>query len=312
MYCTARDITERKQLEDSAREAEELLGLSFDHSPVGMTLTTADHRTLRINRAFAHMLGYTVEELLASSDPKQVTHPDDRAIDEEGVRALADGDTNTARWEKRYVHADGHIVSAMVSVSLLRYPDGTPRLLIAQIEDISERKLMERRLRELADHDSLTGLRNRRTFDQAMRLQVGRCQRYGERATLLLIDLDAFKKINDTHGHKSGDDVLKAVAGAIKHRLRTTDFAARIGGDEFAVLVPHTSDGKATAVARGIERAIAETAVQTGTTAVHPRASIGIATIDENTHDAGAVLAQADRAMYAVKRSRATGTAPTN
>ncbi len=312
VYCTARDITERKQLEDSVREAEELLALSYDESPLGMTLTAPGQAPLRINRAFADMLGYTVEELRASSDPKHITHPDDRAIDEENVRALIDGDTNAARWEKRYVHADGHIVSAMVSVSLLRHPDGTPRLLIAGIEDISERKLMEQRLRQLADHDSLTGLRNRRTFDEAMLLQVGRSQRYGEKAILLLIDLDAFKKINDTHGHKTGDDVLKAVAGAIKHRVRTTDFAARIGGDEFAVLLPHTSDSKAGAVARDIEQVIAETTIQAGATAIHPSASIGIGTIDENTRDTEAALAQADRAMYTAKRKKPTDTAATN
>ena len=305
VYCTARDVTERRQLEDSVREAEELLALSFDHSPLGMTLTAPGQRTLRVNRAFADMLGYTVDEMLASQDPKHVTHPDDRAVDEENVRALVGGDADAARWEKRYIHADGHTVSALVSVTLLRHRDGTPRLLIAQIEDITERKRMEQRLRQLADHDSLTGLRNRRTFEEAVILQVGRCQRYGEKATLLLIDLDGFKQINDTHGHQTGDDVLKAVADAIRARVRTTDFAARIGGDEFAVLLPHTSNGKAACVAREIQRVIDETTINVGATAVHPRASIGIATVDEGTPGAEAAIVEADRAMYAVKRRKA-------
>jgi diguanylate cyclase (GGDEF)-like protein/PAS domain S-box-containing protein len=219
------------------------------------------------------MLGYTVEELHAREDPKEVTHPDDRAADADHVRGLVDGDANAAQWEKRYIHADGHTVLALVSISVLRYPDGTPRVLIAQIEDITERKQMEQRLRQLADHDSLTGLRNRRTFEEAVILQVGRCQRYGEKATLLLIDLDGFKQINDTHGHKAGDDVLKAVALAIGERVRKTDFTARIGGDEFAVLLPHTSNGKAVAIARAIETAIAQTTIDVGTTTLHPCAS---------------------------------------
>src|ERR1039458_8832119 len=164
---------------------------------------------------------------------------------------------------------------------------------------------MEQRLRQLADHDSLTGLRNRRTFEEAVILQVGRCQRYGEKATLLLIDLDGFKQINDTHGHQTGDDVLKAVADAIRARVRTTDFAARIGGDEFAVLLPHTSNGKAACVAREIQRVIDETTINVGATAVHPRASIGIATVDEGTPGAEAAIVEADRAMYAVKRRKA-------
>jgi diguanylate cyclase (GGDEF)-like protein len=186
----------------------------------------------------------------------------------------------------------------------LRHSDGTPRVLIAQIEDITERKLMEQRLRQLADHDSLTGLRNRRIFEEAVILQVGRCQRYGEKATVLLIDLDDFKQINDAHGHKAGGDMLKAVAAAIKQRVRATDYPARVGGDEFAVLLPHTDNGKAAVVARGVERAIADTTIQVGATALHPRASIGIATIDESTPDAEAALLQADRAMYAAKRHK--------
>lgn len=161
-------------------------------------------------------------------------------------------------------------MSALVSVSLLRHPDGTLRVLIAQIEDITERKRLEEGLRQLADHDSLTGLRNRRSFDQAMMVQVARCRRYGEQASLLLIDLDGFKQINDTHGHKTGDDVLKAVAGAIEERVRTTDFAARIGGDQFAVLLAHTGNANAAFVAREVERVIAETTVQAEAITLNP------------------------------------------
>ena len=121
----------------------------------------------------------------------------------------------------------------------MRDRDGAPLHYIAQLQDISERKRLEEHLRHLADHDPLTGLRNRRLFEHDLRLQVARSRRYGEQAALMVIDLDDFKRVNDRHGHKVGDDTLKAVARALTRRLRETDLVARLGGDEFAVLLPH-------------------------------------------------------------------------
>jgi PAS domain S-box-containing protein len=147
-YATARDVTERKRMEDALREAEELLALSFEHSPLGMTLNSPDREVLRINRAFAEMLGRSVDELLADPDPKSFTHPDDVALDEANLRPLFDGEAHVAQWEKRYIHADGHTVWALVSVSLLRHADGSPRHLVSQVEDIANRRRMEEALRQ--------------------------------------------------------------------------------------------------------------------------------------------------------------------
>ncbi len=140
VYASGRDVTERRQMEDAQREAEELLSLSFEHSPLGMTLNSPDRRVMRLNRAFADMLGYSTEELIADEARKIVTHPDDLPDDEANLRALLKGTTELAQWEKRYIHADGHVVWALISVSALRHADGSPRLLISQIKDISARK----------------------------------------------------------------------------------------------------------------------------------------------------------------------------
>ena len=125
--------------------------------------------------------------------------------------------------EKRYFTAQGHLIWVGLAVSLVRDEAGRPVHFISQITDISERKRMETKLRRLADHDSLTGLWNRRRFEDELQRQVGRCQRYGERAALLLTDLDGFKDVNDTFGHKAGDDLLKVVATGLRARLRHTD-----------------------------------------------------------------------------------------
>jgi PAS domain S-box-containing protein len=147
IYLTAQDVTEQKQLEQSLRDAEELLSLSFEHSPLGMTLNSPDGQLLRVNHAFADMLGQPVKALLGDPEPARHTHPGEGAVERKHLDALLRGDTDLAQWEKRFLHSDGHTVWARVSVSLLRHSDGTPRHLISQVEDITERKRMEDELR---------------------------------------------------------------------------------------------------------------------------------------------------------------------
>ena len=137
---TVQDVTERMRIEHSLRDAEQLLALAFDRSPLGMTVSTPDRRVVRLNQALADMLGYSVQELMTNQQPTRYTHPDDHAVDREQIRALLDGDKHYRQWDKRYVHADGHTVWARVSLSVLRHPDGSPRQFVGQIEDISERR----------------------------------------------------------------------------------------------------------------------------------------------------------------------------
>jgi diguanylate cyclase (GGDEF)-like protein len=124
-----------------------------------------------------------------------------------------------------------------------------------------------------------------------------------------VIDLDGFKRVNDQHGHAVGDDALKAVARALTRRLRETDMVARMGGDEFAVLLPHIDEQGLTTVATSLRRAMPEWSIDVGDAVVHCSASVGSAIIDRHTASAEQVLAQADRAMYAAKRAK-TPTLP--
>jgi diguanylate cyclase (GGDEF)-like protein len=186
-------------------------------------------------------------------------------------------------------------------MSLVRDRDGAPLHYIAQLQDISERKRLEENLRQLADHDPLTGLRNRRLFEHDLRLQVARSQRYGETAGLLVIDLDSFEQVNDRHGEKVGDEVLKTLARALTRRLRQTDLVARLGADEFAVLLPHIDAEGMTVVAEGLSRVIPAYSIDTGATVLHLSASIGTTLIDRRTAPPEQILAEALHAMHLAK-----------
>jgi diguanylate cyclase (GGDEF)-like protein/PAS domain S-box-containing protein len=301
--AVSRDITPRRHAEESRRHAQERFELVFEQAPIGMALLGADGRWVRVNHALLAMTGYTAEQLLSKTF-QDITHPEDLQADLEHVRQLLAGEIRDYQMEKRYFHADGHVISTVLSVSLVRDRDGKPLHFISQIQDISDRKLMEERLRHLAEHDPLTGLHNRRLFENRLAAQVGRSRRYGEEAAVLVIDLDGFKQVNDTYGHKAGDDLLKLVATELQRRLRGTDLVARLGGDEFAVLLPHIDREAACSVAEDIRRVIADCRLSVAGKQVGVSTSIGVAAFDQEVGSDESVLMEADRAMYAAKEGR--------
>ncbi|MFN8162054.1 MAG: diguanylate cyclase [Solirubrobacterales bacterium] len=301
--AVARDVTTRRRMESELRESQEHFELAFEGAPIGMALIGLDGSWLKFNRRVLDITGYSAEEL-STKTFQDITHPDDLEADLEHIRELLDGEIDRYQMEKRYYRADGSIVWIMLSVSLVHDAEGEPVHFISQIEDITERRKMEDRLRWLADHDPLTGVRSRRLLEEDLFVQVSRCQRYGERAALLMIDLDDFKGINDTHGHKAGDDTLKSVAIAIADRVRGTDSVARLGGDEFAVLMPHVVRHDAEALVGQLEATIAACEIPAGGAVIRPSASIGYALIDELTASDESVLIEADRSMYAAKERR--------
>jgi diguanylate cyclase (GGDEF)-like protein/PAS domain S-box-containing protein len=298
------DISARKRAEAFAARPQGDFEQVFDRAPIGTGLFDTDGRWLLVNRALCEITGYTADELIGKRFDG-IMHPEDANNDARDRERLLAGEIAALQVEKRYFDAAGEVVSAIVSMSLVRDRDGAPLHYIAQLQDISERKRLEEHLRYLADHDPLTGLRNRRLFEHDLRLQVARSHRYGELAALMVIDLDAFKEVNDSYGHKVGDDTLKAVARALTRRLRESDLVARLGGDEFAVLLPHIEAEGVAVVVEGLERVIPACTIDAGAAVIHPSASIGCALIHEQTESAEQALVEADQAMYAVKRAKA-------
>ena len=185
---------------------------------------------------------------------------------------------------------------------LTRPGDASPHAVVASCTDVTEQRELELHLIELAQRDSLTGLWNRRRFEDDLAKQIARCRRYGEVAALLVLDLDGFKEVNDTLGHLAGDEVLRALADGLSQRLRASDSAARIGGDEFALLLPNVSDGEARAVAADVAERLSDFVHQHLDCDVHLSLSIGVTLLNDSVAGVSEAFTAADRAMYEDKR----------
>jgi diguanylate cyclase (GGDEF)-like protein/PAS domain S-box-containing protein len=302
VQTSARDITLRMAAEDARRIADEQFRTAFDDALIGIALVAPDGAWLRVNTALCDIVGYSREQL-ASMTFQDVTHPDDLDADLALVGEVLSGARSGYQMEKRYVRSDGEVVWAILSVSLVRDSEGAPLHFISQVQDISDRVRLETELRRLATRDDLTGLYNRRFFERELDRQLRLLRRHGGPATVLFVDLDDFKLVNDTFGHRAGDELLKHVAGLLNDRLRTTDVVARLGGDEFAVLLPMTDADQAATVVEALERELEREPANIDGNVVAVRASVGVAAL-EAEQDVDAALRLADQAMYSVKRLR--------
>ncbi|MGP6159016.1 MAG: EAL domain-containing protein [Vulcanimicrobiaceae bacterium] len=300
------DISQQRAAAAALAEATQRLRHSFEHARVGMALLgigkTDFGRYLDVNAALCQMLGYDKERLLML-DSHVVMHAADVAEDTVALERLIAGEHDSYEAERRYVRSDGQVMWGLIHRSLVRDASGNALYSVSQLVDITRRKQAEEKLRHLADHDPLTGLLNRRGFDQRLEQHLAEARRYGRRGAVLLIDLDRFKYINDTLGHAAGDEVLQKVARELSQRCRASDTLARLGGDEFAVLLLEVDASSARHVADELRRAIKEKA-QLRAEQVHITASVGVATIDSRTAmTAQELLAAADIAMYQAKES---------
>ena len=292
------DISEGRRREQALAEAEDRFRSAFDNAPIGMALVSPDGRFIKVNGALCDLTGYSETDLLIRTF-QAITHPDDLDTDLAHVQDVLADRRRSYQMEKRYYHADGHIIWVTLSVSLVRDTAGEPLYFISQIEDISNRKRRERvletqaaRLAVIAATDQLTGLSTRRTWDLSIADRTARPDHDLERFGIALIDLDELKEINDTHGHHAGDQALVAMASALRTVVRDEDLVARIGGDEFAVLIPSISAEAMLALTGRVLAALPEKL----------SASAGVATWDGSESPAELQF-RADRALYAAKHA---------
>jgi diguanylate cyclase (GGDEF)-like protein len=190
----------------------------------------------------------------------------------------------------------------IVSVSPLKTDSGEPPEMFVHVaRDITERKIFEEQLQELAITDSLTRVWNRRHFMHLVERELDRAKRYGGPLAILLIDLDHFKKINDTYGHDVGDEALKRVAEVSMTTLRRVDIFARYGGEEFAVAMPQTNLEHAVRAAERLRQSVAETPMVAHGSPLFITVSIGVTVAGSLSADLSTVLKRADIALYQAK-----------
>lgn len=302
LQTTSRDVTERKHSERALREAEERFRSAFDFAAIGMAMVSEDGRFIRVNRSLCRILGYVEVELLGMTF-QEITHPEDLEKDLRYTHQVLAGEIDHYQMEKRYIHADGHYVWALLSVSLARDSESDRPMFISQIQDITDRKAAEEKLADLALLDPLTGLPNRRLLWDRIEHALDRTGRRAESLAVLFMDLDDFKTVNDCFGHSVGDEVLRQTASRLTTVLRSGDTLARLGGDEFVIVCEDLLDGRVLdSILTRIDEAMAPP-MDIGPLRLTVSLSAGVA-LPEPGAGVDDVVAQADRSMYRMKRSR--------
>ncbi|MCU1393930.1 MAG: diguanylate cyclase/phosphodiesterase with and sensor(s) [Ilumatobacteraceae bacterium] len=295
-----RDVTERHLAELQLAESEARFRSLADGSPdvvFQFSMTPAPHLAY-LSPSVERLLGYSSDELEADFGLFL------DVIDDEGRAFVASGMSGQpipARYDLRFTRPDGRVVIGEIQTTLL--PDG----LQGVGRDVTEVRTLQAELAALALRDPLTGLANRRLLDELLASALQRTQRTGTDLSIVYIDLDAFKAVNDTHGHEAGDTVLREVVQRILSTVRAADVVSRVGGDEFVIMHDAADIGDDGLVAR-IERSLAAPVALADGTLVRCTASIGEADTSVAGWDPVELVAAADAAMYRVKRTRRSGS----
>jgi len=216
---------------------------------------------------------------------------------------LLKGEIEGYRQEKRYIHKDGRILWAMFTATLVRDRQGKPHYFIGQAQDITDRVRAVETIRQMAYHDPLTGLPNRKLLADRMQMAQARAKRHGHLVAVAYLDLDGFKEVNDVHGHDIGDLLLREAAGRIPGVLRQGDTMARVGGDEFVLVLPEIKDkSDVTAIAGKVMNCLRRPFL-IGTHEIIITTSLGITFYPDDGEEQEILLRNADDAMYQAKQA---------
>lgn len=299
------DMTERKRAEEEARHTAAYFRAVLDNLPIGVLLADREMRCVYWNKLGRglfgipddfHLTGAPLETVLlrvaenGGYGPGKAEEQVDRRM-----ALIRNFRPHTVELDRR----DGGTLQVRGAPVLI---DGEPAGFILLQEDITERKDYQATLERLATTDHLTGLLNRRAFLDTTEKEIRRAYRYGQSLSLLMLDIDHFKHINDTHGHPAGDEVLRRVAATCRKTLRDEDLTGRLGGEEFAVTLVSAPLRSARVVAERLRQAVSELVIELDGKSITATVSIGVA--ECNGADSLSSLASAaDKCLYAAKQA---------
>lgn len=319
------DITTKIKIMNALSDSEERFRSMFEYAATGMAILTPEGNFVMVNNALCNILGYSVEEfskLTVSADHLWIKE-NNRIL--RRYKKLLRGEITRFQVEEKLVHKGGRVIWGLISMALVRNTAGNPFYLICQIQDITKLKKVEKNLRiakdkaeVLASTDYLTGLLNRRAFMNRLKEQLTDANRKNSKLSLIMADVDFFKKINDTYGHTTGDAVLIKFAGCLTDCCKAPCFAGRYGGEEFIIGLPGVTLEQAGETAEKIRSAAAQLELKSadGLYNLRMTASFGVAMVDCTGIDTTDLLIRwADKALYQAKiegRNRVCLAQPVN
>lgn len=285
------------QIQAKGREVSDL----YDRAPCGYHSVDAQGRLVRINQTELGWLGLTLQQALGRPFTDFLTLASQQRFRQEFPRLLETGQLQDVEFE--LLRADGSSLPVIVSATAVRDEQGRFLRSRTTVFDNTERKKLEQRLEQQARTDALTGLSNRRHFNELAQAELARCRRLDKPMSLLMIDIDHFKLVNDRHGHDVGDLALAQLADSCRHALRGIDLPARLGGEEFVALLTETALPDALDVAERLRQHIEALAIEPPQgPPLRLTVSIGVAELAPADASHEDLMRRADRALYAAKR----------
>ena len=293
------DLTTQIQAEKALQESRNLLSAIIEGASDFIFAKDLNYRHTMVNGAFASLLGKSEEEIIGKTNSDLFSPDNAKALDLEDGEVLKSGKTH--RYENS-IEIDGSIRTLLTTKFIHFDSEGNPAGVLGISHDITDRKLAEEKIRHLASHDELTGLPTLRLGRDRLSSAITLARRNKTSAAILYVDLDGFKEINDSKGHKAGDQVLNEVAERLIHTVRETDTVARVGGDEFVIVLTElTEEAAYVKVAEKVIKTLTRPIGINGQE-VNISASIGIALYPDHGEIPDELINKADEAMYAVKR----------
>ena len=277
--------------------SEERLQAILEQSPIGVSVSRReDGKIVFVNTRFAELIGLKREDLIGRQARDYYLDRNQRERVIERLRSYG----SVTNMEVQFRRADGSSFWTLFTVNQAVIQG--VQVNLAWIYDYTDRRNMEEALRDMASRDPLTGIYNRRSFMELARSQLARAHRFSEPMSVFVLDVDHFKRINDSYGHATGDDALRMVAGGCQAILREYDILGRLGGEEFVVVLPGATAEESRVVAERVRRHLSRMAIPGPEGRFHLTSSIGISALDGAYDTLEKAIHRADLALYRAKR----------